>query len=69
MPKATIEFDLPQEQHEHLTAVHAGELLQAMTEIRQQLRSHQKHDADPVVVLDRIRETISTVSASTGLDI
>ena len=41
--KATIEFDLPQEQHEYQIAVAAPELYSALCDIDSYLRNEIKH--------------------------
>ena len=41
--KAILEYDLPEERIEHLTAIQSGELSYALNEILNQLREWQKH--------------------------
>ena len=44
MTQATLTFDLPTEQHEHLCAVHGQAFYGALHAIDQELRSLLKHD-------------------------
>jgi hypothetical protein len=44
--KATIEFQLPEDRHEHLRAIHAGEAWSALYDIDSMLRSLLKYGDD-----------------------
>jgi hypothetical protein len=41
--KATLEFTLPEEKREHIIAMQAVEMAQAMTDMKHQLRQWLKH--------------------------
>lgn len=43
--KATLEFELPEDQTEHLTAVHAGALFAVVDEFFEAIRTKLNHDA------------------------
>ncbi len=57
--KATIEFDLPQEQHEYQIAVAASELYSALCDIDAYLRNEIKHGNSSDEV-KKFAETIRT---------
>jgi len=41
--KAILEFNLPEESEEHIRAVHAMDAWAAISEIRNNIRAHNKH--------------------------
>lgn len=44
--KAILEFNLPEESHEHITAVHAGALSSALWSLDQELRRKVKYASE-----------------------
>lgn len=47
MPKATLTFDLPDEQTEHEMANKAADMWCVLNNLDQELRSHIKYDSHP----------------------
>lgn len=47
MPKATLTFDLPDEQTEFALATHATDMWIVMSDLDNELRSHLKYDSHP----------------------
>ncbi len=57
MPKATLTFNLPEEQHEYRLANKAGELSLILWDFTQLVRSKTKHgDPDERVSWEEVRE-------------
>jgi hypothetical protein len=61
MPKATLTFNLPEENEEYMTAVHAGDYRSALWELDQHLRSIVKYTDNPnseiyQEIRDKLRE-------------
>lgn len=59
--KAILEFNLPEDSHDHLVAVRSRDLANILWDVDQQLRNWQKYDhnfetADAVI--DRLRELL-----------
>ena len=44
--KATLEFTLPKEAHEHRAAINAEDVLSALSELDNDLRSYLKYDTE-----------------------
>jgi protease II len=44
--KATLEFSIPEEQHEHQVALDGWKWKAVVSEIAESIRSHLKHDDD-----------------------
>lgn len=57
--RATLEFSLPEEKHELETAMKASEMLSALLEMDNILRTCLKHGGDPARAMQSCRETIS----------
>lgn len=61
MPKAILEFQLPEEQSEYNCANRGAVYLSAITTVRELIRARLKHEApsaDEVEFLERIRQAI-----------
>ena len=70
--KATLEFTLPEEQHEHQDALRGYEWRAALTEVVDYLRNQIKHgenSADEFRAFERTRERISDILEEHGLDL
>ncbi len=63
MPKATLTFDLPEEQYDYSRAVCGKDAFAALHDIDQMLRSILKHgsDREPQSVYEEIREMAGEV--------
>jgi hypothetical protein len=59
MPKATLTFNLPEEQREHELATKAGALHQVLWDLDQDLRSKIKHGDYPEAVRAAYQEVRS----------
>jgi hypothetical protein len=62
--KATLEFDLPEEEVEHRQAVGAGAMAAAISETLEQLRAWQKYGHEfttPDAVMDAVRWKLAEV--------
>lgn len=57
--KASLEFNLPEEQHEFKCATAGTELASALIDIDQVLRSVTKHGRDPVESVQTCRSLIA----------
>ncbi len=69
MPQATLTFNLPEEDTEHLQAVHGGAAFVALQQIRQAIRQHHKHGVPIEKTLDDISQTLLDTQHSTGVEI
>ena len=61
--KATLEYNLPEEEYNHLVAVHSIELIRCIEEIDSYLRNVQKHgiEQDLENVVDAVRSLCNDV--------
>ena len=57
--KATLEFNLPDDQWAFDNAVNASDYVVALNEIRQAVRSHNKYDVDAGQTLANISEILA----------
>ena len=57
--RAVLEFSLPEEKHELETATKAGEMLSALMEVDNILRTCLKHGGDAARAMQACRETIN----------
>lgn len=60
MPTASLVFQLPEENREHMEHVHAGDAWAALVEIDRSVRQYFKHSTDVVTpehVLDLVRKS------------
>lgn len=69
MMQATLTYELPEDAHDHLCAVHATALADTLTQIRGLLRTHTKHGIDPVQTLDLVGEQLRDITNVTGIDL
>ena len=69
MPKATLSFTLPEEEQEHLQAVHGGAAFLALNQIRLAIRSRNKHEVPDDKTLDSIAQTLIDLQHETGIEI
>lgn len=69
--KATLTFDLPEEQHEHLAAVHGMEFCTILWDLDQEFRGWLKHGGAPFTTADGameyVRKIINEEVANRGL--
>ncbi len=56
MPKATLEFDLPEEEEEFNHAVHCMDYYVTLSDLAESLRQKVKHDAPSPKDWDEVRE-------------
>lgn len=69
MPKATLEFNLPEEQDEFNTACRAGDYKAALFEFDQKLRSKCKYgDGTPPQSWEEVRELLHSTTAGYDLE-
>lgn len=62
--KATLEFKLPEEQHEHQDALRGSEWKWAVDDLFNYLRSeikHVDHSAEEYNMLEAVRDKLSTI--------
>lgn len=57
--KAILEFNLPEEQQEHLQAVMAHRAWSALSEVSHILRSHYKYEDDAANTLRAIQDVVN----------
>lgn len=65
--KAILEFDLPEDEHEHRQAVQAGDAFLAIEEIYQYLRSQAKH-GDPPDDIHAVKERFHQILNEHGIE-
>lgn len=70
--KAILEFNLPEESHEHLTAVHAGALSSALWSLDQMLRQKIKYAPENISLLEletwqKCRDMLTLVAEEHGV--
>jgi len=58
--KATLEFQLPEDQNEHIRAIHAGEAWSALYEIDGMLRNLLKYGNDRYKTVEELAQAIRT---------
>ena len=56
--KATIEFQLPEDQNEHIRAIHAGAAWSALYDIDYMLRNMLKHGDDRYKTVEELAHAI-----------
>lgn len=56
MPKATLTFDLPEEQTDFAMATHAADMWIVLSDLDNELRSHLKYDSHPEWHGDTVEE-------------
>jgi hypothetical protein len=64
--KAILEFTYPEDEDRLRHALNGGKAISALIDIQMEVRNHFKHDADPIVVLERVRELTNTALAECG---
>lgn len=62
MPKATLSFNLPEEESEHNIAVRGGDFYCALWDILNIIRAVDKYDKKLEEAIDEIRETVHGVN-------
>jgi hypothetical protein len=69
--KATLEFDLPDDELSHLESLHGSKAFSALSEIKQLIRNWRKYDESytPESLLSKIEQELIEVGISTGVDI
>ncbi len=70
--KATLEFDLPEENHEHQDALRGSEWKWALTEVADYLRGQIKHadnSAEEYRTFERVRERLFGILDDRGLNL
>ena len=65
--KATLTFDLPEENEEHMNAVQGGSYKAALSELDQRLRAKTKHSEDPSPVYDEVRDWLHEIMGDYGV--
>lgn len=63
MPTATLSFSLPEEQSQHLCAVHSVRLFSALHDVNERLRQLLKHDGIAQYTSKRLAEEIMAMIA------
>ena len=72
MPKASLQFDLPEESSEFMTAVRGGEYKTILWNIDQMLRSHVKygeHSPEAREAYQTVRDFLISELNDRGIDI
>lgn len=69
MPKASLTFTLPEEEQEHLQAVHGATAFSALNQIRLAIRNRNKHEVPDDKTLDSIAQTLIDLQHETGIEI
>lgn len=64
--KAILEFTYPEDQDKLRHALNGSKAISALIDIQMAVRSHFKHDANPVDVLEVVRELTNTALAECG---
>lgn len=64
--KLTLEFNIPDDQHNAWCSYNGSHMYNTITEIQQYIREVQKYDADPAKSIERIRQAIQELHAITG---
>jgi hemerythrin-like domain-containing protein len=62
--KATLEFKLPEEQHEHEDALKGSDWRWAVGDLTNYLRNelkHVDHSAEEYAIFDKVRDQLSTI--------
>lgn len=70
--KATLEFDLPEENHEHQDALRGSEWKWALTEVADYLRNQIKHadnSAEEYRTFERVQERLFGILDDRGLNL
>lgn len=70
--KAILEFNLPEEQHEHQDALHGAEWKWALAEVVDYLRNQIKHadnSAEEYRTFERVRDRLTEILDGRGLDL
>lgn len=70
--KAILEFNLPEEQHEHQDAIQGSQWKLAMGGLISYLRNeikHVDHTAEEYDILHKVREEMSGILKERGLDL
>ena len=71
MPKATLTYDLPEEQTDFDMATHAADMWVILNDLDQELRSHLKYDSHPKwhsETVEDIRNIILNAMAERGVN-
>ena len=58
---ATLQFNLPDDEVEHIQAVRAGHMASVLCEVDELLRGWIKHDSAPVDALEYLRSVMAEV--------
>jgi hypothetical protein len=74
MMKANLEFNLPDDQHEHLVAVHATDLYMSLWDLDQWLRGKIKYPEEnkfksKMDVLEKTREQLREIMENRGVNL
>jgi hypothetical protein len=64
--KLTLEFNIPDDQHNAWCAYNGTHMYSTLTEIQQFVREVRKYDADPAKTIKRIEDAIRELYAITG---
>ena len=64
--KAVLEFTYPEDQDKLRHALNGAKAIYALTDIQMTVRSYFKHDADPLMVLEMVRELTNTALTECG---
>lgn len=64
--KLTLEFNVPDDQHDAWCAYNSAQIYMTITEIQQYVREVRKYDADPAKTIKRIEAAIQELHAITG---
>lgn len=70
--KATLTFNLPEENHEFIAAVHASDALHVINEISQRMRTiykYEDHTTEVYEVVQNLREELFQLCAEYKIDV
>lgn len=68
MPKATLKFTLPEEQDEHLLAIHAGDMWCALCKFDAELRSLERPGENEPLRPSEVRTILRSYMDLSGID-
>lgn len=68
MPRAILEFTLPEEAVEHRLALSGAEIVAAVREFDDKLRANQKYSGDTMRPASEVRRLLAEILEERGLD-
>lgn len=69
MPKAILEFSLPEEEPEYMLASNAGRLVSVLYELRNHVRGQLKYTEMSEPVREKLQKILDIISENTYVDL